>query len=251
MRRLLFLAFPVLLLFSCKKDTPDARILDAYIEENSDWGTSDKLIACAAGGEFFPADVSETMVYIFFYPQAIAYDFKYFETDNANVNENDLGNYTEMQLPERSVFNGYLRRFERVNPSQDRWAIITYRLHDTLWRCQPIKLKGESNPTIVDHEIVEIDVSVDLKPTFSWTDEAENNAIYFQVISDLDGNLLTGTYTFDTDFSFYQPEEFAPNITDEELEPVLVSGESYLFTLMGVGEDNWVNLISEMEFVAE
>jgi len=249
MRRIVCLLLPVILLIACGEDDPQILQLDQYISDNSDWATSDQIIACAAGGEAFATANPNAPVSIFFYPQGLAYDFKYFETDRVGVNENDLSNFVQKDLGLSNVFNGYLRKFNRDDVDTERWCIVTYRLHDTLWRCKPILLKPITAPTLIANEAVEVQQSDSLTPYFSWEDEnAELNAIYFQVVSDKDGNLITGTYTFDQDFQFYLPEEFAPNITDENLNPELRSEEVYNFTLMGVGTDNWVNLLSERTF---
>jgi len=248
MRALFPLLLLALLFSACGDDNNDYNNLKEYLDVNSEWTRSTQIIACAAGGGAFSDANPEAPISIFFYPQTTAFDFKYFETDNASVNEIDFSNYKEIELEVSDVFNGYLRKFAREYSDKDRWAIVSYRLDGVLWTCQPILLKAGNAPTMIDAEAVSVEGTDTLTPNFSWDDASEGNAIYFQVISDIEGNLISGTYTFDQDFVFYEPEDFAPNITNPDATPTLTSGTSYNFTLMGVGEDNWVNLISEKLF---
>lgn len=236
---------------ACEDGDNEFSNLNEYLENNLDWNRSSEIIACAAGGGEFSTLNPDAPISIFFYPQTTAFDFKYFETSSASIDENNLKNYEEVELEVSDVFNGYLRKFEREASDKDRWAIVSYRLDNTLWTCKPIALKAGSAPTVINPEAVSVDETSSLNPAFSWIDDSDTNDIYFQVVSDEDGNLISGTYTFDKDFSFYQPEEFAPNITNPQSTPTLESGKTYNFTLMGVGEDNWVNLISERNFTLD
>ena len=89
-------------------------------------------------------------------------------------------------------------------------------------------------------------------PEFTWQDGAiVENVIYFQVIQDDRGDLLSGTYTFDKHFKFYDLSNVVLNIRDLQPAPVLEEGRSYKFIMMGVSEDNWVNLVMEKDFQAK
>jgi len=59
---------------------------------------------------------------------------------------------------------------------------------------------------------------------------------------------LSGTYTFEQHFSYYVLDNVVLNIT-EETPPVLETATPYNFTLMGVSEDNWVNLFIQKSFI--
>ncbi len=251
-RTLSYLLLICLVFSSCGNNEEEYSNLREYLELNSDWGRSTAIIACAAGGGEFTAANPEAPISIFFYPETTAYDFKYFETDNAEVNEKNTSNFKEVELESSDVFNGYLRRFAREMSDRNRWAIVSYRLNGEIWTCQPILLKAGEAPTPIVNDAVTIDETHTLNPKFSWVDEyAESNDIYFQVISDSSDDLVTGTYTFDMDFNFYEPEEFTPNITNPLITPTLKPGEFYNFTLMGVGEDNWVNMMSVRSFALD
>ena len=61
---------------------------------------------------------------------------------------------------------------------------------------------------------------------------------------------LSGTYTFDTHFQYYNLDNVVLNIT-EGTPPNLTKGVQYKFTVMDVSEDNWVNTIFVAPFIAE
>ncbi|MFT4602312.1 MAG: hypothetical protein ACI857_002498, partial [Arenicella sp.] len=73
------------------------------------------------------------------------------------------------------------------------------------------------------------------------------NVIYFQVIADKHGNLVSGTYTINKFFNFYDLTNVVINIKEFPI-PFLDNGEHYTFTLMAVSDDNWVNVAATKEF---
>ena len=93
-----------------------------------------------------------------------------------------------------------------------------------------------------------MDLSDKLKPKFSWDDgRIKENAIYFQVISDDEGNLLSGTYTTDKHFTYQDSSNVVFDI-NRTWPSDLIAGEDYNFTLMAVSLDNWVNLVIQKSF---
>ena len=112
----------------------------------------------------------------------------------------------------------------------------------------PIKLKINTKPTEVNADLLTI-IDDGVTPTFRWDDGLiPENAIYFHVVSDLDDNLISGTYTFDREFTFYDLDNVVLNITDPSTTPLLEPNQEYKFTMMGVSLDNWVNLLIETRF---
>jgi hypothetical protein len=73
------------------------------------------------------------------------------------------------------------------------------------------------------------------------------DAIYFQVVSDDSDDLLSGTYTFETQFKYYDLDNVVLNVT-RETPPDLIPDQTYGFTLMGVSENNWVNTFAQISF---
>jgi hypothetical protein len=67
------------------------------------------------------------------------------------------------------------------------------------------------------------------------------------VVSDAQNNLLSGTYTYEKRYRYYELDNVVLNIT-KGVPPALKNNALYNFTLLAVSEDNWVNLFSEIEF---
>ncbi|MBA6156903.1 hypothetical protein H3Z83_10280 [Tenacibaculum sp. S7007] len=144
-------------------------------------------------------------------------------------------------MKKKMFFNGYLGRFVR-NSTEDVWCIVTYKSSGKFHKSNPIRLKSQSKPTEWTDKVT-IDESESLTPKFLWDDGiVKENRIYFQVITDADNNLLSGTYTYDKWFQYYKLSNVVLNIT-RETPPNLIKENNYDFTMMGVSEDNWVNLV--------
>lgn len=234
-----------LLFFSCTKEkaivNPDN--LQEYLNLNSGLGI-DEVVACAASAEF-----DATTSYVFYYPIIGATEIQYFETENSTVNESDFSNYHRIELTKEGVFNGYLERFVRVN-AKETWSIVTYKANGKIHKSNPIRLKHQSKATewITN---VDIDYTQNTSPKFSWQDGAvKENAIYFQVVTDENNNLLSGTYTYDKWFQYYSLDNVVLNIT-RETPPILKLNHEYNFVMMGVSLDNWVNFVIINKFTPQ
>ena len=247
MRQLLALSL-LFLLFSCDNNASlEEQILADYLELNSSLERAD-LVACAAGriGGILPTSTTPTDV--FFYPIQGATDFRYFEAERVE-DSLDFTKYIRKELPDEPVFNGYLWKFNNSEFSDERMGVVTYLSEGKLHVCTPIRLKTNVKPTEVNSDLITITEN-GLMPSFTWEEgQIRENVIFFQVISDEQGNLISGTYTVDRDFTFYDLDNVVFNITDTTSTPVLGPSRSYNFTLMGVSEDNWVNLFGEQQFM--
>ena len=235
MIRILTIVLGLFFVISCKKDIPVATLKN-YIE-NDNLKLSDQwLIACSAGNY----SNENLLTSIFYYPVEGAHNIKYFESNSDEGN--DFSTYRELNPENKKEFNGYLERFKRIG-IVGKWAIITYIVNDSLRISDPIKLKTFEKPTELKCEMNRSDLS------FEWKDGTfDDNVIYFQIISDKNNNLLSGTYTLDKQFTYKDYSNVTISITDEKLVPELVPGETYTFTLMAVSDDNWVNLFCESSF---
>ena len=241
----LFILLFLGIIFSCSEDnditTP--RNLQEYIDANSN-REIDNVIACAAN-----ADGNSSLSYIFYYPIEGATDIRYYEADGLNIDKNDFSNYKKEVLTSTDLFGGKLQRFSRTN-SEESWCIVTYLTDGKLHKSNPIRLKNATNLTTWTDEVT-IENPSTLEPKFTWSDFGiTDNAIYFQVISDADNAFISGTYTYDNYFQFYNTNNVVLNITTETPQN-LVLDSSYNFTLMAVSEDNWVNLVIQKSFVAQ
>jgi len=252
MRKIIFFSSFVFLLFSCKNETLpvkyDTAILSDYIKSESvQFVLTNQLIACAASTDFADPEQSAFPISVFYYPISGAYDIKYFEINNAGNNQNNYVNYTIKDLQNVPIFNGYLGKF-KSNVSQDTWCIITYKTLGKLHVCNPIKIKHYSQPTLFAPQVITVQHN-GIKPKFSWVDSTSiNNEIYFQVVSDSLNNLISGTYTYDNYWNFYDLSNVVLNIRNVSPEPSLVNDTKYNITLMGVSIDNWVNIAGQKEF---
>ncbi len=239
-----FIILITLSILSCSK-TADELILVTTLESYliGEEFAVDNVIACAASHE------NDALISVFFYPRPGASSFKYFETVDTIGDKNDFENYSLLEFPMINVFNGFLKRFE-VSSEKEKWVVVTFEEEGMIHISNPIKLKHKTKPTEYISRNVEINTSTTM-PIFLWQDGVfDDTVIYFHVVSDAANNLLSGTYTFEQDFQYYNLDNVVLNITPET-PPELISAETYHFTLLGVSEDNWVNLFSEVVFQIE
>ncbi len=242
------------LFFSCKKDdaSESPTTLQAVIEDQPNLTPFNELVACAAGGQEDFLDDEDFPLSMFFYPELNASDFKYYETERGDDDPNDLDLFLEKNASHEPLFNGFLRRFFLPKPEKDVWARVSFIANDTLWYCKPVRLKYFAKPTQYAPELCQVNLDNPTEPIFSWQDGmAGDNFIYFQVISDENDNALSGTYTNDLFFQYYDIDNVVFNVTRPGQVQPLQNGSSYNFTLMGVSNDNWVNLIMDKNFVVQ
>ena len=232
------------ILFSCTEDNDVIvpRNLQEYIETTSD-SSLGEVIACAAA-----ANGNKNLSYIFYYPEEGATDIRYYEADSLNVDEKDFTKYRRKSLAIQDVFGGKLQRFSRSG-SEENWCLVTYMLDDKLHKSNPIRLKNQTKSTGYSNQ-VDIKFPETLKPNFSWSDlGVSGNVIYFQVISEKEEDkFISGTYTNDTFFQYFDTSNIVLNINVPETPENLVEDTEYVFTMMGVSEDNWVNLVIQETF---
>ncbi len=229
------------ILFSCTNDddTQENDSLASLVAVNEI--VKDNVIACAALSKTNP-----NTVLAYAYPRPGATDLRYYETTSIADDKNDYTHYKNIDLEPSDVFNGYLKKFARTT-SQEKWVIITFFENDKLHLSNPIRLKHLTKPTEFSSE-ANVNNETTGMPMFSWNDGTiKENKIYFQVISDTSNNLLSGTYTVEKQFQYYNLDNVVLNVTTNT-PPELNLMASYNFTLMGVSEDNWVNLFIEKNF---
>ena len=230
---------------SCSEDNDVSvsRNLQEYIESSS---TKDlgEVLAFAAS-----ASGSTSLSYIFYYPEKGATDIRYYEADSLDVDEKDFSNYKRQILAVENVFGGKLQRFSRSN-SDENWCLITYEINGKLHKSNPIRLKNITKSTIWTDKVT-IEFPNKLTPRFIWTDQGiTGNETYFQVITEEEEeNFLSGTFTHDTFLEYLDTTNVVANINEEETPESLVEDKEYLFTMMGISEDNWVNLVIQETFI--
>jgi hypothetical protein len=222
--------------------------LQEYVATHSHYDSARKVIACASGARNMAMGDELFPVSIYFYPIPGAANFRYFESDTVEMDTKDFSKYRAKSLELVPMFNGYLRRFKRGPIEREVWGIIGYDVKQDLILSNPIRIKFATKPTQLAGDLVRIEAR-GATPNFVWEDgRVKENAIYFQVVSDASGNLLSGTYTEDKHFRFYDLANVVFNIHDVRPPPTLQPTTRYSFTLMGVSEDNWVNLMAVKPF---
>ncbi len=223
----------VLLVASCEEDSVnDDALLSSYVLGR----TIEKgaVIACAG------STTDAAKVLVFQYPVNGASDAKVYETKGTDIDENDFSNYEKVMVNGTPFFNGYLQQFDR-DLNVEKWIIVTHELDGEIKLSNPIRTKQVSKASKWIDE-VNIDQETSTMPRFTWIkNQFGDNAIYFQVVSDAQNNLLSGTYTLENTFQYYNTSNVILNITTET-PPILSVGTEYNFSLMDVSEDNWVNL---------
>lgn len=247
------LAIILLSFFACNKESvklvPDlADDLATYVEVNPEFRlVKDSLIACAVGGQ--AQFLTDSPISILFYPEGNATEFHYFETDNINVDPDELTNFQRVELPDAPLLNGYMHRFKRTALNENTWCRVTFVKNGNLHISNPIRLKYNDLPTEYNAEILTINQQTPLSPIFQWQDgRIPENQIYFQIIHDENDNLISGTYTFDQQFQFYDLSNVVLNVSPSSSTPALQPQQKYSFVMLGVSIDNWVNLIVEGSF---
>ena len=236
---LLFLCCATVISCSSSNDL-NFETLAIYLE-NKDFETGG-VIACAA------SDKVSNAIITYYYPEEGAIDIRYYETSDTQIDENNFSNYSSIDLQSEAFFNGYLGTFMQIS-NVEKWIIISYEIDGLIKTSNPIRSKQLSKPTDWNSD-VDINQDTSGMPKFSWQHNAfGDNTIYFQVLSDFQNNLLSGTYTYENSFKFYDTSNVVLNIT-QQIPPSLIPGDSYNFTLMDVSEDNWVNLVIIKTFSA-
>ncbi len=238
----------VLSVLSCSKDDgPETNNLQVYLQTSSNM--VNELIACAAGGPSNVLASPSHPVSIFFLPEGNATNFQYFETENIETPNDDFSAYTQVDLNDVPVFGGFLRYFERQPTQNEKWGIVTYENNGAIHYSNPIRIKFSEKPTEVNNSLLTLDQTESLSPRFTWEDGLiPENAIYFHAITGTDGNLLSGTYTFDKTWQFYDLSNVVLNIRDINPPPSLSPNNNYQYTMLAVSLDNWVNLIIQRDF---
>ena len=223
-----------LIALSCTSSNDDLpSTLSSYLKTGT--YTEGAVIACAA------SDQDTNALLTFYYPELRATNIRLYQSNTANINSDDFSNYQRVFIEGEPFFNGYLGKFTQSLESE-KWSIVTFKLDGDIKISNPIRSKQISKPTVWT-DVVTINQSQSGMPKFIWKNNAVgDNAIYFQVISDAQNNLISGTYTYDNHFQFYNTDNVVLNITTQIPQPLILNQE-YHFTLMDVSEDNWVNWV--------
>lgn len=236
MKKYIFYSF--LFFASCSEDLVEENSLASYLQNRE--VVLDNVIACAASNE------TDDLVSVFLYPRPGASNIQYFEATSDRIDKNNFESYTPLVAPLSDVFNGYLKKFD-VAINEEKWVIVSFEEDGAVHVSNPIRIKNKTKPT--EYSTTNITVEQNSSnPLIMWEDGSyDDTRIYFQVVTDADNNLISGTYTLDRFFRFYVLDNVVLNITPGA-PPALQSNTPYGVTLLAVSEDNWVNLFAVTGF---
>jgi hypothetical protein len=219
------------------------RNLEEYVVVNTDKSIDTAL---AFGGS---ANGDKEETYIYFYPVEGAFNYRYYETENTSVDPTDFSNYKRRNLIDTPQFGGKFRRFSHTS-SDAVWGVVTYITAGKLHISEPIKTKNNSRQTEWTTE-VDIAYPETLKPEFIWTDGTfAENETYFQVFTQSDDTFLSGTFTLEKKFQYYNEANITRKIP-ADTPPELILDADYKFFLFGLSADNWINLVIQKTFIAQ
>lgn len=227
--------------------------LAALVQELGLTIQKDSLIACAASGQNgFLQEASGQPVSVIYLPVANSGETWYFESAGPVTDKADLSQYQRKSLPSRALLNGFLRKFIHPGSSVETVGIVATVSNGKLFLSNEISIKSADQPTAFNGEDISVDVSSPLMPAFQWPESPQGqDVIYFHVVSDAQNNLISGTYSLDRNFRFYDLSNVVLNINDTDPAPALRPGEAYTFSVMAVSLDNWVNAFWSRPFRAE
>ncbi len=214
-------------------------ILSEFLEDQD--FINHEVIACAASDNTIGG-----LINVYFYPEEGAKDFRLYQSWADD--ENDYSSYQFTPITPEPFFQGALGVFKIR--STCKWVVVIYEREDKIEISTPIRLKVDTQPTVWSSEL-SINQDTSLMPVFSWDVRSEeDNAIFFEVLATETFELLSGTYTMENRFQYYNLGNVVLNVT-RGTPPDLIKGETYIFTVMDVSLDNWVNEVIMSPFIAE
>ncbi|GAB5417939.1 MAG: hypothetical protein Crog4KO_23130 [Crocinitomicaceae bacterium] len=242
--RILTILLGLFILTSCNKK-PEQSELEEFIAENQG-RTEDFLIACAAGDINGFMGSTERPISVFFYNVDDASSaMLYVKSEEGGKDEFCYYSRAE-EIPE-SMFNGRMGRFSVSTEYNGKWVIVVYNTGDTYNVSDPIFIRADTHPT-VDISSKIITQGSGSQPQFNWlSDFVKGNVIYFSLISNANNDFVSGVYTKEKYWNFYDLSNVVLNVTPT-MNPTLDTQESYTYTNMGVGEDNWVRTFGSVAF---
>ena len=235
-----------LLLASCSSDNTDntqgTNSLSSYVEGKI--FETGSVIACSGNTSTNP-----NIIEVYFFPENNSENFQLFQTDSSQLDPNDFSGYNLIEIEDEPFFNGFLRKFVGSFDSE-HWFIVSYEVDNEIKLSNPIRIKLLTQPTLFS-DVIAVNQEQSKMPVFNWTIHSEaDNAIFFQVVSTVEDDVISGTYTFENQFQYYDTSNVVLNITDGT-PPNLVLGQTYQFTVMDVSEDNWINQLFNIQFTVE
>lgn len=219
--------------------------LAAYLTASQLAVQEDSLIACAFSGDygFLPGGLPGEMrvlAYAYF-PDVM---FFYFRAEaGAGTAFTD---FRFLPAPEaQPVANNFFEVLPRSAEGGN--FIVAHRRGSRLFISNVIELKPDQ-PTVDGSGDLVVDLSAPANPDFSWGPDPGDNAIFFELLTDASGNVVSGTYTTEPSFRYYDLSNVVLNVSPGVPPAALPTDNAYRMTVMGVGGNNWVNFMLDVEF---
>ncbi len=226
--------------------------LENFIAVNALTVQADSLIACAFSGDhgFLPTGMTgEARVLAYSYLPGV--DFLYFRSTDELSAATDLSHYEfDPGNGTRPVANGFFEVLPTESPAagDEELFIVAFVSGAKVYVSNPISVKGTDLPTASFPEELSTDLAQPRNPAFSWPDAPGDNVIFFHLLTDIDGNVVSGTYSTENTFSYYDLANVVLNVSPGTPPASLSTGNTHRMTIMGVGSNNWVNFIRDATF---
>jgi hypothetical protein len=242
--RITVIIIGLFVLASCNKKSEESH-LEQFIAENQGL-SEDFLIACAAGNmnEFMGS--TERPISVFYYNvDGASTATLYVKSEEGTKDE--FCYYSKVEEVPESLFNGRMGRFAVTSEYAGKWVIVAYNTGTTYNISDPILMRADTHPTVDINADIEI-FGTSTEPEFNWlSDNVAGNVIYFSLITNASDDFVSGVYTEEKMWNFYDLSNVVLNVTPT-MNPTLSTQESYTYINMGVGEDNWVRTFGELPF---
>lgn len=243
MKRAMIIVCGVFIAIGCKKINRDQ--LSEVAEESL--VSQRAMTVMAGGGEYKFEDDLKYPVYIHFLHEGGASNYRFFETEDIDVDPMDYSAYKEVKgAPTEGIFNGFMQVL-KLKESHDRWGILTYSLGDSLRLSSPVEIKAIDRETQTLGNFLEIDEDGDT-PTFSWSDGSFQESDYFVfVLTNEAGEAISSGRLNEKAWTFYNASALAENLLASP-EPLLELEKAYSFTVFGVTASGWMNIMVTKSF---
>jgi hypothetical protein len=221
--------------------------MEVYVSSNAE-KSRESLIACAAGSNIAFQGNSQNPISIYYYVLPGAESIQLFEADKDCEDPSIYLNYSIWNLAKESLFQGQMGRFKSSSLAEEKWVIVTYIVDKELHISDPIYLDVFQRPTKIINSKIQI-TETGVTPHFDWaTDQTLGNVIYFSLVTDSSDQFISGTYTTDKFWTFYDLSNVTLNVTPTP-NPNLMPSNNYRYIHMGVDEDNWVRTFGDKGFL--
>lgn len=204
---------------------------------------SDDLVACAASTLVLSMDFPPVHTMVYYKTVEGQGDIKVWYSEAFSQ---DFSKYQEITVNDVRIHNNFMG--SALMNLQSGSIIVSTSTEDEFIYSKPIEILSDEITTVI-HTDVEVDLANGLNPFFTWPESTvDSESIYFHLIVDMvNDDAITGTYSYENTFTFYDLNNVVFNVTEKE-NPELLSNTNYLMQVMHVSDNNYVTKITRAEF---